>query len=110
MSILLKIRQKPDNQKKIFSLISASILTLIIVVVWFSFNDSSAEKVTLKESEKLSSISPMKMIKEEFSNIFSNFNSQMADIDISSTSDEVLIDSPVTTSTATSTAVSDINI
>lgn len=71
MGILTKIKQKPDGQKKIISLITAVILTLIIVVVWFSFN--SKENQVAEERDKLSSISPVQVIKDEFSKVFSSF-------------------------------------
>jgi hypothetical protein len=75
MGILNKIRQKSDNEKKIFSLISAVTLTLIVVVVWSSFTSSSARDNEIDSKDKLSSISPMQVIKDEFSKVFSTFNS-----------------------------------
>lgn len=75
-----------DNSKKIFSLVTAVIGTLVIVSLWFSFTrDSSAEKVAQGEISKLSSLSPMQVIKDEFGKVFSNFNEQMASIKASST-------------------------
>lgn len=86
MSFLTKIREMSDNSKKIFSLVTAVIGTLVIVSLWFSFTrDSSAEKVAQGEISKLSSLSPMQVIKDEFGKVFSNFNEQMASIKASST-------------------------
>jgi glucan phosphoethanolaminetransferase (alkaline phosphatase superfamily) len=117
MGILNKIRQKPNDQKKIFSLVSALVLTLIIIVVWISFNkDFSASKVVEKEPSKLSSISPIKMIKEEFSKAFSDFNTKMTDLEINSTasssliSEEIIEATSTVTSTASTTENNDLNI
>jgi hypothetical protein len=78
MSILENIKQRPDNEKKIFSLITAVTLTLIIVVVWFSFTDiSTGSKVVRAEQNKLSSVSPFQVIKDEFSKVFSNFDEKV---------------------------------
>lgn len=75
MGILTKVRSMPDNQKKIFSLAVAIILTLIIVVVWFSFSRVSSDEQIAEEAEaKLSSVRPWQMIKDEFSKAFSGFN------------------------------------
>jgi len=64
-----------DNQKKIFSLALAATLTLIIVVIWYSFGDKKTNQVAGEKVEsKLSSISPVQMIKDEFSKAFSEFN------------------------------------
>ena len=115
MGILNKIRQKSDNQKKIFSLVSAFVFTFIIVAVWFSFNnDSSASEIVEQEQSKLSSISPVQMIKEEFSKIFSDFNTQITDLDLEM--DSIASSSPVSeeiieaTSTASTTEDSSLNI
>ena len=71
MGILNKIRQISDSEKKIFSLISAVVLTLIIVVTWFSFTNSSASDNKIDTQDRLSSISPVQVIKDEFSKVFS---------------------------------------
>jgi hypothetical protein len=118
MGILNKIRQKPDNQKKIFSLVSALVLTFIIIVVWISFNkDFSASKVVEKEPSKLSSISPIQMIKEEFSKAFSDFNAKVSDLEIDSLmasssliSEEIMEATSTATSTASTTENNDLNI
>ncbi|MEI6190944.1 MAG: hypothetical protein WCP24_01075 [bacterium] len=77
MGILNKIRQKSDNEKKILSLISAVVLTLVIVVVWSSFTSSSASDNEVDAQDKLSSISPMQVIKDEFSKLFSTLGSNI---------------------------------
>lgn len=85
MGILAKIRQKSDQQKKVFSLVTALILTAVIVVVWFSFNNVSFNGQMPDGSDKLSSVSPIQMIKDEFSKAFSNFNNNVSDLEASST-------------------------
>lgn len=76
----------PDNSKKIFSLITAVVGTLVIVSLWFSFTrDTSVDSAGVKEESKLSSLSPMQVIKDEFGKAFSNFNEQMVSIKGSST-------------------------
>ncbi len=104
MGILNSMRERPDNQKKIFSLITAVILTLIIVVVWFSFGENKADNdLAGAEPAKLSSLSPIQVIKDEFSKAFSNFKETMPDL--ASTTD--ITDStstiPVQTEEASST-------
>lgn len=86
MVVLTKIRQMPDNQKKIFSVAASAVVTLIIVVVWSSFGTSSANsQVAGEKVNKLSSVSPVQMIKEEFSKAFSSFNKNMPNEESSST-------------------------
>jgi hypothetical protein len=101
MGILNNLKQKPDNQKKIFSLVTAIILTLVIVVVWFSFTDNSVDNNFVSEGNKLSSISPIQLIKEEFSKAFSGFKDATEAIkEISSTTpDENNSDLMIGTST-----------
>ena len=77
MGILNKIRQKSDNEKKIFSLISAVVITLVIVVVWSSFTGRSASDNEIDTQNKLSSISPIQVIKDEFSKLFSTLGSNV---------------------------------
>jgi len=67
-----------ENKKKIFSLALAAVLTLIIVVIWYSFGDKKSNQVAGEKVEsKLSSISPVQMIKDEFSKAFSGFNDKV---------------------------------
>jgi lipopolysaccharide export LptBFGC system permease protein LptF len=77
MGILTYIRQKTDKQKKIFSLVLAGALTFVIVISYFSLVGSpiSSNQEVVAESDKLSSVKPLQMIKEEFSNIFSETDS-----------------------------------
>jgi len=73
MSILTSIKQRPDNQKKFFSVVLALIITFIIVGVWFSFSGNSIDSsIASEEPSKLSSISPLQVIKDEFSQTFSS--------------------------------------
>lgn len=95
MSILTKIRQRPDNEKKVFSLVTAGVLTLIIFIVWISFTRTSKTLSTEQvatEDKTLSSISPIQVIKEEFGKAISNFKEITASSTIG-----------ISTSTATST-------
>lgn len=72
MGILTYLRQKTDKQKKIFSLVSAAVLTVIIVGSYFSLTDNlGPDQVKENEPSKLSSVRPLQMIKEEFSKVFS---------------------------------------
>ena len=93
MSLLDKIKQRPDNQKKIFSLVTAIILTLVILVVWMSFSGVSDQPKT--DSNKLSSVSPLGVIKDEFFKAFSNFKNITTELKATDTA----------TSTATSTEI-----
>ncbi len=71
MGILNYIKQKPDHQKKIISLVFALVLTFFIVGLWFSFdqNTSDADQVN-NEPKKLSSFSPLQVIKDQFAKAF----------------------------------------
>ena len=83
MGILTKVRAMPDNKKKIISLATATAITLVIIVIWFSFNTSSANtKEGREEVNKLSSVSPMQVIKDEFSKAFASYNSMKSDLNI----------------------------
>lgn len=81
MGILSNLRQKPDNQKNFFSLVTAVILTLVIVIVWASFTKQSFSTEMSIDSGKLSSISPIQMIKDEFSKAVSGLNDNLAELD-----------------------------
>lgn len=63
----------PDNKKKVFSLVIAAVITFVIVTVWISLTKSD-DKLAENEVNKLSSVSPWGMIKDEFSKAFSSFN------------------------------------
>jgi hypothetical protein len=79
MGILENIKQRPDNQKKFFSLVLALVLTLFIIGFWFSFmNNSSDNKTASGGSDKLSSVSPWQVIKDEFSKAFSGFSTDLS--------------------------------
>jgi len=81
MSILNSIRQKPDNQKKLFSLVSAIILTLLIVFVWYSFT-SNLDSTNMAGEDKpstLSSLSPLQVIKDEFSKAYDSITGKVSD-------------------------------
>jgi hypothetical protein len=107
MGILNKIRQISDSEKKIFSLISAVVLTLIIVVTWFSFTSSSARDNEIDSQDKLSSISPVQVIKDEFSKVFSTFNSNTeASSSTSTIPIEIINEEVSSSSSATSTEIS----
>ncbi len=106
MGILTNIREKSDQQKKVISLVTAIILTLVIVTVWFSLT-RSADSSTGDEGSKLSATSPWQAIKDEFSTAFSGFNDVTKENDSStsteSTTSPVEIIENATTTTASTT-------
>jgi len=108
MGILTIIRQRPENQKRVFSFVAAIVLTFFIVGIWFSFSKNSDEELAGEQKETLSSISPIQMIKEEFSKAFSNLGEETSDSESSSTVQVEVIqeDLMVSTSSATTTATS----
>jgi hypothetical protein len=73
MGILTYIRQKTDKEKKLLSLVLAAILTLFITLACFPFIAGSDKKQSDVSNNKLSSVSPIQMIKDEFSKAFSAF-------------------------------------
>ncbi len=72
MGIFTNIKQRPDDQKKIFSLIMAVILTFIIVTVWYSLTKEKIDSEIANKPNTLSSLSPLQVIKDEFSKVFSD--------------------------------------
>lgn len=110
MGILTKLRQKTDSQKRMYSFFSALILTIIIFIVWLSFNSGLPKNQTIAENEetKLSSLSPWQVIQEEFSKIFNNDNN----IDLSTSTFEVASSTVISeeiTATSTDSATTTIN-
>jgi hypothetical protein len=117
MSILETVREKPDNQKKLFALVGAIILTLLIVFVWYSFgsNRKSADLAAAVGESRLSSVSPWQVIKDEFSDAFSGLGDKISAFQSGSTTldsnntvpvEVVTLDSTLGTSTSTSIATS----
>ena len=103
MGILTQIRRQPDNQKKFFSLITAFILTLVIVGFWLSFNyNSSTDQTADVSQDKLSSLSPLQVIKDEFSKAFAGFDGNASDTANSLLPVEVV---PVDTSSSTDSTI-----
>src|SRR3990172_1406233 len=99
MGILNSIRQKPDSQKRVISLVLALILTFFIVGFWYSFTGSSSDN-----KGKLSSVSPWQMIKGEFSRVFYNVDGVSGTEGTSTVPVEVIFDNEVvSTSNGTST-------
>lgn len=116
MSILQTVREKPDNQKKLFALTGAIILTLVIVFVWYSFGaNRQADDLAAAVSEsKLSSVSPWQVIKDEFSDAFSGLGDKISSFQSGSTTQDTSNTVPVEFVTlepelGTSTATSSIN-
>ena len=106
MGILTKIRQRPDNQKKIFAFVGAGVLTLVIIIAWLGFTTSAAN-TKVENPDKLSSLSPWQIIKDEFSKALTNFKQTTTDISSTSeslSSSTIPIQVIEATSTATSTA------
>jgi hypothetical protein len=120
MSILKTVSEGPDNQKKIFALIGAIVLTGVIVFVWYSFgsNRGSDDSVAAISESKLSSVSPWQVIKEEFSKAFSGINNSLPGLTSSTTSEissstvlieVVTLEADASTSTVTSLSTSTSN-
>ena len=72
MGLLQKIRAKSDKEKNIIALVSAGIITLIVVILWLGF--APAEKKKSDSDLKLSSISPFETFKEQFGQIKQDFS------------------------------------
>jgi len=111
MSFLDKIREKSDHQKKIFSFVSALVLTLVIIVVWLSFSQKSGDNFAVDRQEnKLSSVSPIQMIKDEFSEAYSSFNKQIEETGpVEIVTENLEVSSSTATSTDLSTTTEEIN-
>jgi hypothetical protein len=111
MSILNKIRQRPYEQRKIISLLTAIVLTIIIVAVWFSFS-SFGKNQRPGDDSRLSSVSPFQMIREQFSEAFSDLDKGMTALEEVSSSTILLetINSATSTDISTSTGTSTDNV
>jgi len=102
MEILTKIREMPDNKKKIISLVVAIVLTFFVVGLWYSLTSDSVDNVAIEEKvNRLSSISPWQMIKDEFSRAFSGFDNKSDEISTTTVPVEII----EVTNTATSTNI-----
>ena len=104
MGLLQKIRSKSDKEKNIISLVSAGVITLIIIILWLGFGASKEIKKDESDS-KLSEISPFETFKEQFSEITGSFkdnlNKAVQEIDKlgQSTSTEIIQSTTISTST-----------
>jgi hypothetical protein len=101
-----------ESKKKILALVGAAVLTLVIVGFWYSLTkDTSNNKNVVTGEDKLSSISPMQVIKDEFSKAFSGFNEATGNVSTTSTSsipieiiDEATSSVEISTSTISTTS------
>lgn len=106
MGILTKIRQQPDNKKRIFSFTGAGILTVIIIVVWLSFSNSAVSNQA-DSSDKLSSVSPLQAIKDEFTNALSSYKQNILKVSTTTeSSSSIPIEIVDTNSTTTTNSTS----
>lgn len=113
MGILSSIKRRSDSEKNVFSFFTAIIFTLVIVGVWFSFKSAYSNNQANGEKEnKLSSLNPVQVIKDEFSRAFSNTKTDQV------SNSAALIEVPVedlskpfvvSTTTIISTSTTDIN-
>lgn len=99
MSLLNYLRQKSDKQKRLFSFVFALVLTGSIFIVWVSFSPRSTDVVAVEEN-KLSSRSPLGVLKEEFSKAFSGFQTELEAV-------TEVNDTSTTTATTTATTTDD---
>ena len=104
MGILEKIRQRPENQKKIISLVSAAVITLIIVFIWYGYPFRSTNTNSVEaNNDKLSSVSPFQVIKDEFSKAFTSSKSIFGEAASSTANNTVEVIEASTTLQASST-------
>jgi hypothetical protein len=73
MKFLNKIKSRPSHEKNVVSLVLAGLFTFIIFSVWLGFGSN---KDIQEETNKLSSVSPIQIIKEEFGRAYTDFKSQ----------------------------------
>ncbi len=79
MTLLEKIKQKPDHQKRVISVVTAGALTILIVGLWFSLGRKDSSAAPEQAEATLSSISPLQVIKDEFSKAIDNFKETVSD-------------------------------
>jgi len=92
MGILNKIKQKPDSQKRVISLVFSLVITIFVVGIWYSFSEKKGStELSADEQSKLSSLSPIQVIKDEFSRMFADIK-QGADVISSTTLDNIPIE------------------
>ena len=76
------------------------------MVIWYSLGDKKNNQIAEETEPKLSSVSPMQVIKDEFSKAFSGFKASVADIDSSTTTESTsTIEIPIEIIQATSTNI-----
>ena len=102
MGLLQKIRSKSDKEKNIISLVSAGVITLIIVILWLGFGVSKEIKKN-ESGSKLSEISPFETFKEQFSEIAVGFKDNVEKITEGINKFSQNVNSDISTTTATST-------
>lgn len=102
MGLLNMIRQRPDNQKSTFSVIMALVLTFFVVALWYSFSRNSSSDQAVQDDNKLSSISPLQVIKDEFSKLGAIFSGNNINQASSSLIVQVIPDSLGTTTSTSS--------
>ncbi len=71
-NFLEKIRQKPDPQKKLIALISASVITLIIILIWLPtvFNEKEKEEKIVEEvKDPVSEVTPISNLSDQVGEI-----------------------------------------
>ena len=116
MGILSKIREIPEGQKKIISFFVAGIITVTIVTAWSSFGDNVPREQ--ETGNKLSSISPAQVIKDEISKAVTDIKGIFGNSTTESTSTlststipiEIVSDAVVGTSTDNSMSTTSVNI
>lgn len=90
MDELTRIRQRSNNQKNLLSLFIALILTLVIVFVWYSFSNNTNQPVREETPNTLSSLSPLQVIKDEFSQAFASIGDKISGFGSSTVTVEIV--------------------
>jgi hypothetical protein len=90
-------------------------LTFVIVAVWFSFGENKTDSDLAEDvPAKLSSLSPIQVIKDEFSKAFANFKATVPDLSTTTIDSTSTVSIPVeiieeATSTSSGQATSSTN-
>lgn len=71
MGILNKIKEKPENHKRVISIVSAGLLTLIIIY-FFLYIPNKNLNIDKPETKNLSAISPIQAFKSQITDLFLN--------------------------------------
>ncbi|MEN9649641.1 MAG: hypothetical protein RL094_608 [Candidatus Parcubacteria bacterium] len=97
MSYLNNLRKKPDSYKRAFAFVLSGSISGVVFIVWvISFMYSATSGEIAKENSN-KTISPFKVITDQFGSVISEFKTQTAGINFTRKSEKDVSLEPVST-------------